>query len=230
MLLASLSAGFQSLPPLPTIKLGPSGADSQVSGSVYVLGPCGSLQRTLLRGWGFLLLPPQPPRVFSIRGLRLYFPCAGALGCVVCFTPPPFLPVYLCVNVGLWGATCHSACPILHHSKSGPLGVSVCECGSAGSASGQTDCPFRPTLRQSRSLHGHMSPLCPSYQSGCMFLFYLLGVGLPCCSIFSQFWFCEEAQCVYLRLHLGSRNIFLKKNKNQLGVGFLFNITIFDSK
>ena len=28
MALTPLSAGFQSLPPLPTIKLGPSGADS----------------------------------------------------------------------------------------------------------------------------------------------------------------------------------------------------------
>ena len=48
MLLALLSAGFQSLPPLPTIKLGPLGADSQVGGFVYVLGPCGSLQGALL--------------------------------------------------------------------------------------------------------------------------------------------------------------------------------------
>ena len=45
---------------------------------------------------------PQPPRVFSIRGEAL-FPHAGALGCVVCFAPPPVLPVYLCVNMGLWG-------------------------------------------------------------------------------------------------------------------------------
>ena len=37
-----------------------------------------------------------------------------------------------------------------------------------------------------------------------MFLFYLLGVGLPCRSIFCQLWLCEEAQCVYLRRHLGS--------------------------
>ena len=41
---------------------------------VYVLHPCGSLERILLRGWEFLPLPPQPPQVFSIRGLRLYFP------------------------------------------------------------------------------------------------------------------------------------------------------------
>ena len=39
------------------------------------------------------------------------------------------------------------------------------ECGAAGSASGQTACPIRPTLCQSRSRQGHVSPLhpgCPS--------------------------------------------------------------------
>ena len=42
--LVLLSGTVQSLPPLPTIKLGPSGADSWVGGFVYVLGPYGSLQ------------------------------------------------------------------------------------------------------------------------------------------------------------------------------------------
>ena len=40
MALGPLSAGFQSLPSLPTIKLGPSGADSRVGGLVHALGPC----------------------------------------------------------------------------------------------------------------------------------------------------------------------------------------------
>ena len=48
MPLVQLSTGFQSLPPLLISKLGPSGADSQVGGFVYVLGPRGSLQQTLL--------------------------------------------------------------------------------------------------------------------------------------------------------------------------------------
>ena len=48
MLLAELSIGFQLSAPLPTSTLGPSGADSWVGGLVYVLGPCGSLQQTLL--------------------------------------------------------------------------------------------------------------------------------------------------------------------------------------
>ena len=42
--LAHLSASFQSLPPLSTSKLGPSGADSWEGGCVHALGPCGSLQ------------------------------------------------------------------------------------------------------------------------------------------------------------------------------------------
>ena len=37
-----------------------------------------------------------------------------------------------------------------------------------------------------------------------MFIFYFLGVEPPCPSILCQFWLCEEAQCVYLRRHLGS--------------------------
>ena len=44
MLLAWISAVLQSLPPLPTSKLGPLDADSWVGGFVYVLEPRGSLQ------------------------------------------------------------------------------------------------------------------------------------------------------------------------------------------
>ena len=54
--------------------------------------------------------------------------------------------------MGPRGATCRSACPVLHHSESGPLGLSVRGFGATGSASGPTACPFRLTLRQSRSL------------------------------------------------------------------------------
>ena len=100
---ASLSSGFQSFTLLPTIKLGPSSAGSRVGGPVHAPGPCGSLQSPLLRGWESLLLPPQPPRVFSIRGLRHYFPRTGTLGYAVCFAPPPFILVYLCANVGPQG-------------------------------------------------------------------------------------------------------------------------------
>ena len=130
--------------------------------------------------WGFI----SPPRSPGLRGLLRSL---------------PFVPVYLCANVGPRGAAHRSACPFLRHSESGPLGLSVCKCRAAGSATGQTACPICPTLRQSQSRHGHVSPLHPgarhrpSCWSGCVFLFYLLGVGLPCHSIFCQFWLCEEA-------------------------------------
>ena len=44
--------------------------------------------------------------------------------------------------------------------RSPPL-VPVYLCAKVGSASGQTACPIRPTLRQSWSCHCHSSPLCP---------------------------------------------------------------------
>ena len=74
-----------------------------------------------------------------MRGLRLYFPELepwverSALFPAIC-------PVYLCTNVGPQGATHRPACPVLHHSESSPLGLSVCECGAAGSA----PAPFVP--------------------------------------------------------------------------------------
>ena len=40
-----------------------------------------------------------PTGVFTQR-FEALFPRAGALGCVVCFNPPPFLWVYLWANVG----------------------------------------------------------------------------------------------------------------------------------
>ena len=93
MLLAWLLAVFQSLPPLPTSKLGPSGADSWVDGFVYVPGPCES-PWTLLWSWEFLL-PPQLPQVFSVRCFEALFPCSGTLGCSpVCLAPQLSLSVY----------------------------------------------------------------------------------------------------------------------------------------
>ena len=90
---------------------------------------------------------------------------------------PPVHPVYLCANVGPRGATHCSACPVLHHSESGPLGFSVRECGAAESASGQTACPIGPILRQSQSWslspHSHASPLCPGCPSPPLLLVWM---------------------------------------------------------
>ena len=173
---APLSTGFQSFTPLPTIKLGPSGAGSQVGGLVHALGPCGSLQWPLLWGWECLLLLPQPPWAFSIRGLRLSFPALEPW-VMQSASLPAVWPVYLCANVGPQGLlVVRLPAPFLPHSAS--LGPAMATWVLHVS-------PLRPGAR-----------LRPSYRSGCMFLFYLLGVGLPCHSIFCQFWLCKEAQCL----------------------------------
>ena len=91
MLLAQLSPQFQSLSLLPTSKLGPSGADSWVGGLVYVLGPCGSLNKLSCEAGSFSP-PPQPPQVFTGRGLEALVSHTGTLGCVVCLAPQLFLP------------------------------------------------------------------------------------------------------------------------------------------
>ena len=83
MPLAWLFAGFQSLPLLPTSQSDPSGADSRVGGFVYVLEPCGFLQGTLLWGWAFLPLLPQPLQIFTARGFEAFFSHAGTLSCTV---------------------------------------------------------------------------------------------------------------------------------------------------
>ena len=109
-----LSADFQSLCPQPTSKLGPSGADSRVGGFVYILGPCGSFQQTLLWGWEFLLLLQLLP-VFSARGFEALFPHTGTLGWAVCLSPW-FILVYLHANVGLPPPCSESSLSKLHIS------------------------------------------------------------------------------------------------------------------
>ena len=41
-----------------------------------------------------------PHRLLLPEVMRLYFPCAGTLGCVVCVTPQLFLLVYPQANIG----------------------------------------------------------------------------------------------------------------------------------
>ena len=112
-------------------QIGPLWCWFPMGGLVHALGTCGSLQRPLLWGWEFLPLQPQPPQVFSIRGLRLYFPNAGGLGCEVCFAPCRFLPIYLCGNVGPRGLlpTCPispTVCQSRSWSHSGNAVLSTC--------------------------------------------------------------------------------------------------------
>ena len=65
-----------------------------------------------------------PPRAFSIRGLRLYFPELEPW-VTRSASLPAVRPLYLWANVVPRVATRCSACPVLRHSESGPLGLSV---------------------------------------------------------------------------------------------------------
>ena len=86
---------------------------------------------------------PTPMGVFSQRFGAL-FPRAGALGYGVCFAPRCLSGLSMRECGAVRFATRCSACPILHHSESGPLSLSVRKCGAAGSASGQTAALFVP--------------------------------------------------------------------------------------
>ena len=127
--------------------------------------------------------PPDastPTGVFTHR-FEALFPQAGALGCVVYFAPQLLLPVYLPVNVG---------------PPTPPA----------------TDLPGPPAAALPRVLSAP-----PTGLDECFFI--SLVVGLLYSSIFCQFWLffvfelllsflwlCEEAQCVYLCLHLGRKS------------------------
>ena len=134
----------------------------------------------------------NPTGVFNQR-FEALFPLAGALGYMVCFAPLPFLPVYLCTNVGpqglpattLWGLLA-AAWPALFHNLP-PHSVRQ-----------------SPPSREYSPAELPIS-IPPTGRDEC-FLFMSLVVVLPYSSIFCQFWlffvfklllsfswFCEEA-------------------------------------
>ena len=190
---------FQSLPPPPTSKVGPSGDDSQVGGFVYILGPCGSLQRTLLWGWEFLPLP-QPPQVFSVRGFEALVFHAGTLGCTVCLPPQLFLPVYPHANVGppALSATALPGPPV----TAVPIpGLQPLPCPK----SSLPGCPSPPLLlvwMNVSSLTPWLSDLYTVRFSGSSGYFLFL-------KLFLSFWLGREAKCIYLCFHLGWKFLYL---------------------
>ena len=148
-----------------------------------------------------------PTGVFN-QWFEVLFPQAGALGCAVCFAPPPFLPVYLCSNMGpqglpatpLWGLLA-AAWPAPFHN------LPPC-------------CVHQPPPCHESSLPQLPISAPPTGLDECFF-FISLVVGLSYSLIFCQFWLffvfkllsffclCKEAQCVYLCLHLGWKSLIL---------------------
>ena len=194
MLLALLSAGCQSLPPLPTSTLGPSGGDSQVGGFVYILEPCGSLQQTLLWGWEFIL-PPLPPYILQPEVLRLFFFHAGTLGFAVCHALQLFPLAYLHSNVGppgppaitspTWSFSCCLALCPLHPSFPSPPLLPVWK-----------NVPLTPWFSDLHTVQF-------SDSSGCFFVVVLNWLG---------FFVCKEAKCIYLCLCLDQKSLHCTLN------------------
>ena len=114
---------------------------------------------------------PNPHGVFYQR-FEYLFPCTGALGYEDCFAPL-CSSRFICVR--MWGCgVLPAALPALFSATLSPaLSAYLSECGAAGSASGQTACPVRPTLCQSRSCHGDASPLCPGCRSPLLLLLWM---------------------------------------------------------
>ena len=147
----------------------------------------------------------NPHRCFQLEVLRLYFSCAGTLGCSVCLTPQLFLLVYLHANVGPPSPQPATSLGLPASAMPAPVLqlLPCCESSPPG-------CPSPPLLL----VWMNVSSLTPwlsdfhtvlfSISSGC-FLFLNM--------LLSFFWLCWEAQCVYLRLHLGQKSdlLFLKE-------------------
>ena len=120
---------------------------------------------------------------------------------MVCFAPLQFLLVYVCMNVGLQGLSATTLWGLVVATWPAPL---------------HNPPPHwvhqLPPCRES-SLPRLPISAPPTGLDECFF-FISLVVGLPCSSIFCQFWMffvfklllsfwlCEEAQCVYLCLQM----------------------------
>ena len=137
--------------------------------------------------------------VFNQR-FEALFPQAGALGCMVCSLPapspppPPGLSMRECGAVG--SASCSLACPIPQSATSLGRGLAM-----SPLCSGCPSPPLLPVWMKVSSLSPWLSDFHTvrfSVSSGCFFVFKLL---------LSFFWLCKEAQCVYLCLHLGQKQI-----------------------
>ena len=188
VLLAPLFVGFQSFPNYPQSNWALLVLIPEEVG-LYILGPCGSLQWTLLWVWESLPLLPQPPQAFSVRSFEALFLCAGALGCGVCLAPQLFLPVYLHSIVG--PPSTEVAASPAPPATALPQVLSIWLPISTPPP-GLDECFFFNSL----VVGFHTVQL--SVSSGC-FLFLNL--------LLSFLWLCEEAQYVYLCLHLGQKSV-----------------------
>ena len=123
-----------------------------------------------------MLPPPQPPQVFSVRDLRLYFPVLEPW-VAWSVSLPSCSSWFFCSR--MWDCPVRSLPPCCASSPPNCLSL-----------------PLLPVWVNVSSLTPWFSDFHTvrfSVSSGCFLFLNLL----------SFFWLCEEAKCIYPRLHLG---------------------------
>ena len=188
MLLAWLSAVFQSLPPLPTSKLSPFGADSWVGGFVYILGPLWFSPTNFPVRLG--VSPTTTiPKVFLSEVLRLYFPT---------------LEPWVVQSVSLRSCSSRFICTL--HSNVGPCGpplstLLTCPTSHLAANPLSPSClslfPLLPVWMNVSSLTPWLLDFHIVWWSSSSYCFLFLNW------LLSFFLLCEETKHIYLRLHLG---------------------------
>ena len=178
MAVASLSAGPQSFPLLPTIKLGPCGTASWVGGLCTFWDPVGLSNELSCEAGSFSRCHLNPQEVFS-QWFEGYFLSLGPW-VAWSISLPSCSSRFICAQ--MWDhwvlqlPPCHESCPPQLPVSAPPTGLD--------------ECFFFISL---------VIELPYSWifcQFSLFFVFKLL----------SFFWLCEETQCIYLRLHLGQKS------------------------
>ena len=125
-----------------------------------------------------------PTGVFNQR-FEALFPGTGTLGCCICHAPQFVLPVYLHANVGPPSPQSYASLGLPATALPWVLSTQLLVSAPPTSLD---ECFFFNSLVV-------RLPYSSIFCQFCLFLFLNL--------LLSFFWLCEEAQCIYLYLHLG---------------------------
>ena len=142
-------------------------------------------------------VPPiatSSPTVFSVRGFEVLFPCAGTLGSVVCVPSCSFR--FICTR--MWD------CPPCQPPPCQVRQLLPCCLSSLPVESSQPSCSSLPFLLVWMNVYS-LTPWLSEFHtvqfsvsSDCFLFLNLLS---------SFFWLCEEAQYIYIHVHLGRKSV-----------------------
>ena len=191
MPLAQLSAGFQSLPPLPKANWTLLVLIPRWEGLCTLQDPV-SLSNEPSCEAGSFSHHLNCHRFFTVTGFEALFPHAGTLGCTVCLALQLFLLVYLHANVEP---------PTPPAAASPGLSATACSASCCLATS-----PFHPSCLSPTGLD-NVSSLTPRLSDFHTVQFSVSSSWFLLLNLLSFFWLCKEAHCIYLHLHLGPKRI-----------------------